>query len=48
MKKNKRAEVPGWAYIVALIIGLFVIAFFIWVAAKSGGQQISWLSKIRP
>lgn len=47
MKKNKKAQVPGWIYIIGLIIGLFVIAFFIWVTVKSGGAQSDWLGKIR-
>jgi len=48
IKMKKKASIPGWIYIVGLIIGLFVIAFFIWVTVKSGGQQADWLGKIRP
>lgn len=46
--KNRKAgiDVPGWAYLIALIIGLFVLLFAIWLAAKSGQTQISWLEKI--
>lgn len=42
--KNKKADMPGWSYVVAIIIGLFVIAFIIWVAVKSGGKQVELLS----
>jgi len=47
MKKNKKASVPGWIYLIGLIIGLFVIALFIWVTVKSGGAQSELLSGIR-
>ncbi len=32
----KAQELPGWAYIVALILGLFALIFLIWLAVKSG------------
>lgn len=45
--KSKKADMPGWSYIVAMIIGLFVIAFIIWVAVKSGGKQVELLNFFR-
>ena len=44
---QKKASLPGWAYIVALIIGLFVIAFLIWLAVKATGKQIEILDILR-
>lgn len=32
----KGQELPGWAYIVGLIIGLFALIFIIWLSLKSG------------
>ena len=34
-KINKKADMPGWSYVVGLIIGLFVIALIIFIATKS-------------
>jgi len=39
-------EIPGWAYVIAMIIGLFLILFAIWVAAKSGQKQAGWLERL--
>ncbi len=45
--KDKRADLPGWSYVIALIIGLFVIAFLIWLAIKSTGKQVDILEFLR-
>jgi len=34
-KMNRKADLPGWSYIVALIISLFVIALVIYMSWKS-------------
>jgi hypothetical protein len=44
--KNKKADIPMWGYIVALTIGLFVIAFIIFVSLKSKGGILSMLGQI--
>lgn len=46
--KSKKGDIPGWSYIVALIIGLLVIAFIVWLAVKSGSKQVDLLGQIRP
>ncbi len=47
MWKNRKAtEIPGWAYVIALIIGLFVLLFAIWIAAKAGQKQVGFLGQI--
>jgi len=34
---NKKAmEVPGWFYVVALVIGVFVLLFVLWLFTRSG------------
>lgn len=36
-KMNKNAfELPGWAYVIGLVIALFVLLFVIWISTKSG------------
>jgi hypothetical protein len=45
-KNRKAMDIPGWAYVIALIIGLFVILFAIWIAAKSGSKQSGFLEQI--
>ena len=47
--KNRKAlmqDIPGWIYVIALIIGLFVLLFAIWIAAKSGQKSTSFLEKL--
>ena len=38
---------PGWAYVVALIIGLLVLGLIIWIAVKSGSTTKSYLAIIK-
>ncbi len=48
IKMNKKAfELPGWAYVVALIIGLFVILFAWWLFTKSGQGMVDILRSIK-
>lgn len=36
-KMNKKGfELPGWAYVIGLVIALFVLLFVIWLSTKSG------------
>ncbi|MBW3001719.1 hypothetical protein KY338_00995 [Candidatus Woesearchaeota archaeon] len=44
---NKKAEMPGWAYVVALIIGLLVIILIIWIATKSSSTTKGYLDIIK-
>lgn len=49
MWKNRKAmmeDIPGWIYVIALIIGLFVLLFAIWLAAKSSQRQVGWFEKL--
>jgi hypothetical protein len=34
-KTNKKASIPGWGYVVALIIGLFLIVALVMISIKS-------------
>jgi hypothetical protein len=45
--RNKKADLPGWVYVIALIIGLFVLLFAIWISAKAGQKQAGWLEWLR-
>ncbi|MEM4246732.1 MAG: hypothetical protein QXR48_00455 [Candidatus Woesearchaeota archaeon] len=47
MLRNKKGDIPGWAYVIALIIGLFVLLFAIWLIAKAGQRQAAWLEWLR-
>lgn len=31
-----KGEIPGWAFVIGLILGLFALVFLIWLAVKSG------------
>ena len=44
---DKKAELPGWTYVVALIIGLVVILLGIWIFTKSGQGIVETLRGIR-
>ncbi len=44
--KSKKGDLPGWTYIIALILGLFVLIFAIWIAAKAGQKQTGILGGI--
>ncbi|MEM4263951.1 MAG: hypothetical protein QW666_03610 [Candidatus Woesearchaeota archaeon] len=46
--KNKKADIPVWGYIVALILGLLVLALIIWISIKSKGGMLGTISQIRP
>ncbi|MBN1644478.1 hypothetical protein JW851_00360 [Candidatus Woesearchaeota archaeon] len=43
---NKNADVPGWAYVIALIIGFIVLLFVIWLSTKSGQGMVETLRGI--
>ena len=40
-------ELPGWAFVIALILGLFAIIFLIWLAVKSGRASVEQLRGLR-
>ncbi|MBD3304648.1 hypothetical protein GF343_05915 [Candidatus Woesearchaeota archaeon] len=44
---NKKAEMPGWAYVVALIIGLLVLILIIWIATKSSSTIKGYLDIVK-
>jgi hypothetical protein len=44
---DKKAELIGWRYVVALIIGLFLLFFVIWLATKSGYSIVDQLRGFR-
>ena len=47
IKMNKKAfELPGWAYVIGLIIALFVLLFVIWLSTKSGYSMVDNLRGI--
>ena len=48
LQKNKRADLPGWTYIVGLILGLFAIIFLIWLSIKAGHTSVDQLNILRP
>ena len=39
-------DIPGWAYVVAFVIGLFFLVLAIWFIGKASHQQIEVLGKI--
>jgi len=43
---NKKGDIPGWAYIIALIIGLFILLLGLYVAWKSGQKQTGILEEV--
>ena len=47
MKSKKAMDLPGWGYVIALIIGLFVIGLIVWVTIKSGGNMRNWLDVLK-
>lgn len=45
---NKRGQdLPGWAYVVALILGLFAIIFLIWLSVKSGNASVDLFGRLK-
>jgi hypothetical protein len=40
---KKAQEIPGWAYIVGLIVGLIGLVVLIWISIKSGKAGIQQL-----
>ena len=47
MKNKKAMEIPGWIYVIGLIIGLLVILLIIWISAKSGQKATGLLDTIK-
>lgn len=47
LKMNKQADIPGWAYIIALIIGLCIILFAFWLFTRSGQGMVDLLRGFR-
>ncbi len=33
---NKKADIPGWAQLLGLILAILVLVFLIWLAIRSG------------
>jgi len=42
--KQKKGEIPGWAYIVGLIVGLIALIILIYIAAKSGRTTVEQIT----
>ncbi len=40
-------DLPGWAFIVALILGLFVLGIMIWLAVKGGRASVEGIGSLR-
>jgi len=47
VKSKLGQELPGWAYVVGLIIGLFTLVLLIWVAVKSGRAGVEQIVAIK-
>jgi len=43
---NKKGDIPGWVYIIGLIVGLIIVGFFLWVSLKSQQANIGILEAI--
>ncbi|HLF54887.1 MAG TPA: hypothetical protein VI612_04150 [Candidatus Nanoarchaeia archaeon] len=46
-KSKLGQELPGWTYIVGLILGLFVLGFLIWLAVKSGKLSVQNIMRLK-
>lgn len=46
MWKSRKGDLPGWVYVIALIIGIFVLFLGFWIIAKSGQKQVSFLEQL--
>ncbi len=44
---RKAQDLPGWGYVVALILGLFLILFLIWLAVKSGNASVDLFGRLK-
>jgi len=42
---SKKADIPGWAQVVGLIIALMVIILLIWFSVKSGKASVELFSR---
>lgn len=40
-------ELPGWAFVLALIIGLFALGFLVWLAVKGGRASVEQIGGLR-
>ncbi|VVB81064.1 Uncharacterised protein [uncultured archaeon] len=40
-------ELPGWVFVIGLILGLFALIFLIWLAVKSGKTSVQTLTDIK-
>jgi len=43
---DKKGDMPGWAYVVGLVIGLLIIGLIVYISIKSRndlGGILSWL-----
>lgn len=47
IKMNKNGELPGWAYVIGLVIALVVLLFVIWISVKSGSSITDSLRGLR-
>ena len=46
LRLNKKGDVPGWAYVVGLVLGLIFIIILGVIIAKSAGVQVDILKGI--
>jgi hypothetical protein len=43
---TRKADIPGWALIVALIVGILGLIFLIWLAIRSGQAGVEVIEMI--
>ena len=43
---NKKADLPGWSYVIALVIGIALLLLVIWLSNKSGQGIVETLKSI--
>lgn len=46
LKNKKGDEMPGWIYIISLILGLILIMIIVYFAYKSGQKQTGLLDEL--
>jgi len=46
MMKSKKGEVPGWIYVISLILGIILIIIIAYFAYKSGQKQVNLLGDL--
>jgi len=46
--KNKKGDIPGWGYVIALILGLFLIFVGIFLFYQGGKGQVGLFEQLIP